>query len=134
MSTSSTTTDHGAVAHSGETRITVDQLPTQLPPVECTPWCREGDGHVDEWHPDDQQCDSAGHVIALSKVPLVPMSDGARCRDWLEVHLARDSAGRTEIRVQNEVTIGFLLKMTPGEARLLAAALNAEADCAESVA
>ena len=36
--------------------------------------------------------------------------------------------------MRNEVTIYLLLKMMPGEARLLTTALNAEADRAEAVA
>ncbi len=38
-----------------------------LPLVDCAPWCRIGDGHPNEWHPDDQWCGSEGERVKLSR-------------------------------------------------------------------
>lgn len=108
----------------------VDMLPSQLPAVDCAPWCRDGKGHVDEWHPSDQRCDSEGEVIGLSKYPLVKMASAEQPRslDWVEVHLTRQSDGPTEIHVLREAEDGFMLNLTPAEAKMLGAALIAEAE------
>ena len=33
----------------------------KLPPIDCAPWCEDGNGHTDAEHPDDQSC-VAGYV------------------------------------------------------------------------
>jgi hypothetical protein len=47
-------------------RLTCDRLPA----VECTPWCRDGDGHTDELHPEDQWCHADVQIVRLSRMPM----------------------------------------------------------------
>ena len=37
-----------------------------VPPVECAPWCEDGDGHPDEHHREDQKCWSPSEYIKLT--------------------------------------------------------------------
>ena len=57
-------------------------------PVECTPWCTDGDGHADAETPDEQFCRSAAHTVELAQA-----SDGAGWRNRVHVHLYRDAMG-----------------------------------------
>ncbi|MDT5091244.1 MAG: hypothetical protein QOH60_607 [Mycobacterium sp.] len=37
-----------------------------LPPVQCAPWCTDGNGHVTETGRADQTCWGSDHYVALS--------------------------------------------------------------------
>ena len=60
-----------------------------LAPVDCTPWCTEGDGHIDAEAPDEQFCRSAPHTVEVASA-----DDGAAPRPGGRVflHLYRDAA------------------------------------------
>ncbi len=60
-----------------------------LTPVDCTPWCTEGDGHTDAEAPDEQFCRSAPHVV---EVASAYDAGGRPSRSRLFVHLYRDAA------------------------------------------
>lgn len=36
------------------------------PPVECAPWCEDGDGHPDEHNREDQKCWSPSEYVKLT--------------------------------------------------------------------
>lgn len=44
---------------------------TTLPPVECTPWCRDGKGHTAARHPQDQCCMSESQRVSLLREPAL---------------------------------------------------------------
>lgn len=46
------------------------------PPVECAPWCENGDGHPTTFTRDDQKCWSRSQYIKLSLEPPVREADG----------------------------------------------------------
>lgn len=53
----------------------------KLPPIVCTPWCEDGDGHVTATYPDDQHC-RAGYVeIELQREELELLGDTYYRRD-----------------------------------------------------
>lgn len=60
-----------------------------LVPVDCTPWCTEGDGHTDAEAPDEQFCRSAPHTVDVASV-----EDGAERlpKSRVFLHLYRDAA------------------------------------------
>jgi hypothetical protein len=46
--------------------------PSKLPPVVCTLWCTDGDGHTDTVFPEDQHCWGRDAYVDLSLEPTVP--------------------------------------------------------------
>ena len=67
MNASFTTTSDAA---SAESRMST------LPPVECAPWCEDGTGHTDAWHPADQYCRVQTDDIPLTAEELVEWDTG----------------------------------------------------------
>lgn len=64
---------------------------TTLPPVECTSWCQDGNGHTTAWHPQDQACMSeTQRVSLLRQEPLTGFSDGSTMLDYLSAYLIRE--------------------------------------------
>lgn len=107
----------------------------RLTPIVCAPWCEQGDGHVEETHPNDQWCYGDLAEISLSQYPLVRMSDDTYRREWVEVQLSRDRHGPSLVVLGSiaapaggEVEVNML----PAEARALAAALLNAAEVIES--
>lgn len=100
-------------------------LPNQLPAVDCAAWCRDGNGHVTEWHPYDQTCFSPDRVISLLRERPV---DGAL--DNLRAYLVRE---RFEVEPYLNLEHGeeHVAKVTLAEARELIAALTGLVDAAE---
>jgi hypothetical protein len=60
-----------ASASASRRPTTANSEPGSLPPIKCAPWCKYGDGHPNEWHPDDQWCSADGTTVALSAAPLL---------------------------------------------------------------
>jgi hypothetical protein len=93
-----------------------------LPPVECTNWCRKGDGHTDAEHPDDQYCCSEERVVLLSHHPLLEVGASTSIRDHLTAQLHRDAgAAIAHVSVTYNDLNGF--EISPDEARQLGSAL-----------
>ena len=68
-------------------------------PVEYAPWCRDGSGHTNALHPDDQACISDEHTVELTTEPHVRLA--ARINlETLEMYLLRErDARRTTIEI-----------------------------------
>jgi hypothetical protein len=60
-------------------------------PVECEPWCRDGDGHPKEAGLEDQVCWSPSVAVC----PATPILDGSYER--IEVFARKDPGRRTSI-------------------------------------
>jgi hypothetical protein len=97
-------------------------LSQTLPPVECTSWCRKGDGHTDAKHPDDQYCSSQQRVVTLSHHPLLEVGASTSIRDVLTAQLHRD-AGAATAHVSVAHNDLSTLELSPDEARRLGSAL-----------
>ena len=67
----------------------VSELST-LPPVECAPWCEDGDGHPNAWHPADQWCGSPEVIVGLTRHALVDWSDDSKRLDVARAYLVRE--------------------------------------------
>ncbi len=102
---------------------------SRLPAVECEPWCRVGNGHTHEWHPDDQWCSSEQQRVHLTRHGLVKMSDGSHMRDWMALQLYREREGRPFVHLGHSDEIG--VELTPAEALELARILTDLAETAE---
>jgi hypothetical protein len=93
-----------------------------LPPVECTNWCRKGDGHTDAKHPDDQYCFSQERVVTLSHHSLLEVGASTRIPDHLTAQLHRDAgAAIAHVSVTHNDLSAF--ELLPDEARRLGSAL-----------
>lgn len=44
-------------------------------PVECKPWCTDGDGHPDDWHTTDQGCRSQTREVTLRVWDKAPVNE-----------------------------------------------------------
>jgi hypothetical protein len=64
-----------------------------LPAIACTPWCENGKGHTDAWHPDDQVCFGTRHIVRFTREALLHDGDHERRLDTLEFYLAREAEG-----------------------------------------
>lgn len=55
------------IRHETAARPTAIDLTTRprCSPVECKPWCVEGDGHPNDWHTADQGCRSEIREVTL---------------------------------------------------------------------
>jgi len=112
----------------------VEAADVAVEPIVCQPWCREGDGHPDALFAADQHCWSEDRVIALTvNEPL----DGGPA--WWRGTSDPDAYAMVFLdRAPGESTsvcVGyadrFVIRFTPTEARLLAAALVEMAHVAE---
>jgi len=70
-------------------------------PLECFPWCVDGDGHGDELFADDQSCTTAEHRVTLSQHDDIEMNDGTWQADYAAVSAAAYADGHMapEIRL-----------------------------------
>ena len=114
-----------------------------LPPVECQPWCDQGDGHPDQCFTSDQACWSPSDYVALSlermhveRAGEFPQQIGAMARSrpgepgHVYVHLY-------DIQLHGSVPFPYKfldhgLSLTVEEAERLAAILTAAANLARS--
>jgi hypothetical protein len=62
-----------------------------MPAVPCAPWCGDGLGHTDADALEDQVCLSEPVAVALTRYPLMKMSDGTTQPKWVSVQLERAS-------------------------------------------
>jgi hypothetical protein len=87
-----------------------------LPAVECTPWCEDGTGHTDAWHPDDQWCYGPSRTVTLSRMPLQTFEEH-KWLDNIRVYLARERDGRPYLHLGRDDLAG--VKMDLNEVREL---------------
>ena len=66
-----------------------------LAAVECTPWCRDGSGHTDALHPDDQACISDEHTVELTTEPHMRLAGASTNLETLEMYLLREHDARS---------------------------------------
>ena len=114
---------------------TWDDVPATLPDVACAPWC--DNNHSTDWHPADRYCwrlEGPGSKVPLTLYPMIKVGDSWRL-DCLEVALRRrfDST-ITEVLINyegNNNRDSFEHRLSSGDARALAVALNHLADIAD---
>jgi hypothetical protein len=92
-----------------------------LPAVECTPWCEDGAGHSDAWHPGDQWCRGPLYVVKMTRMPLEHYThrDGT-LEHWLDdvrVSLQKERKGQPYVSLNRGENGGVALTLT--EAREL---------------
>lgn len=98
-------------------------IPVSLPPIECAPWCEDGNGHTDAHHPDDQYCIANGQDIELMReAPEQITPGGTYYRRTLSTSMQRDPFA------EPFVTVGvdglFDVKLTRDESKALRKALE----------
>jgi hypothetical protein len=94
------------------------ETPPRLPPIACAPWCRDGSGHTNAQHPDDQYCDTGYLVVELQRQSPEQISEGGafhrhettialECDPFCEPHVSwymtGASAGRLTIAEARQV-------------------------------
>lgn len=109
--------------------------------VQCAPWCTDGDSHQREYFRSDQWCqgDITKVILGLEhRAPALPITAVDLSEPGISVYARRDWHGLpyVALNVYREHNNQFLsidtdLKVTVAEARELAAALLAVADCIE---
>ena len=98
-----------------------------LPPITCTPWCVDGDGHPNEIGREDQWCYTGDAHIPASLHDPVKMNDGTTVPGWVSVYGQAWHHGRApEIHLGQDEDAG--MQLTVSEARQVAAALVTAAD------
>ena len=102
-----------------------------LPPITCTPWCVDGDGHPNEVFHGDQWCHTEERATMLTRDYKYP--DHASEVDTVAVSLQRDPGRLPEVALHHTAP-DDVAYLSPAEARQVAAALIAAADVAEAVA
>jgi Domain of unknown function (DUF6907) len=60
-------------------------------PLECQPWCRDGDGHPHERAREDQWCLGIEFRVPLSTEPTEFLSDGTIQQPYLNTYLLRQA-------------------------------------------
>lgn len=66
---------------------------TNLPPIECAPWCEDGAGHGDRTSPEDQYCSALYLELELARDPVQVAEDGPYFRRTANLNLERDPFG-----------------------------------------
>lgn len=103
-----------------------------LPPVECAPWCEDGAGHTDAFHPLDQYCYSPTERISLIRQDVIEgIEEGSHMLDYLCVYLLRD-----RFDAEPHIALGHadmaVAALTPAEALELARLLTLHAGAAQA--
>lgn len=101
-----------------------DREPETLPAVECTPWCKYGNGHTDEIHPDDQHCWSDHIEVELPSQPIVNPGKAWASRDGLELYLGKKATHVAAKVYAEQLSKGMILELTRTEALALSEALR----------
>jgi hypothetical protein len=70
-----------------------------LAAIECTPWCRDGDGHVNALHPEDQACISEEHIVELTTEPLIRFAGASTHLATPETYLLREPDDGTNVEL-----------------------------------
>ena len=98
------------------------QTTTTLAPIDCEPWCTQGDGHTDARHPGDQFCTGADARVNLTRHPLLEGGDGTWDQDHMRLYLLRENDARTTtVELCHNEQTG--VSLTPAEAIALGHAL-----------
>jgi len=100
-------------------------------PIVCAPWCRDGDGHASE-HQDDQRCSSAPQKVLRTLAPQWGDTDGGWHPSEAEVFVERGPSFPLAVVLYECGDQDYEVRLTPAEARSLAAHLIAGADLAEA--
>lgn len=98
-------------------------MPDRLPPVDCMPWCEDGDGHPHEIFRADQWCRSEETVV----FPLAHKRKDEP--DGFALSACRTPDGHEEVCLRH-LRLDVETFLSPAEARALAAALVETADLA----
>lgn len=112
--------------------MTTTEPRPMMPPIECTSWCVDGDGHPNEWCREDQACWSPATYVDLSLHPV--HREGADEFPEQVGVMARRNHQRTvvymhlvDIRIRGPRApydvLDHSLHLTPNEAEHLAALL-----------
>lgn len=105
----------------------------RLAPVECFPWCTDGNGHGRDILPEDQTCFSVPVQIPGSLLRPDPEdTDGEP--EYVAVHAQAWANGALPTMIHIGQSENYGLAVTPDEARQVAEALIAAADLIEAVA
>jgi len=100
-----------------------------LPPITCTPWCTDGDGHPNEVFRADQWCRTEERATMLTRD--YTYRDRTSEVDTVAVSVQRDPGRFPEVALRHTAPDDAAY-LSPAEARQVAAALIAAADVAES--
>ena len=106
---------------------TTTEIPA-LPPITCTPWCEDGDGHPHEVFRQDQWCRS--EEVATLMVRDYQHRDGTSEVDLVAVSTVQFPGRLTEVAIRHCAAEDEAF-VSPAEARAIAAALIASADLAD---
>ena len=98
------------------------EAPATLPPVKCAPWCKDGTGHTDAHHPDDQWCHTRSTDVHLSAEKLVEYDKGDWRLGYVSAYAHRDAYSTRPLIevVHNDLAA---MSLTVDEARELACTL-----------
>jgi hypothetical protein len=112
--------------------MTTTEPRPMMPLVECTPWCKYGDGHPNQWCREDQACWSPDTYVDLSLHP-VHREESGDYPEQIGVMVQRNHERTvvylhlTDIKIRGpQPPHDFLdhsLHLTPDEAESLAALL-----------
>ena len=113
---------------------TTDDHELATGPVQCKPWCRHGDGHPDEEYRANQGCSIASDGPSLTLMEPFEDSSGVMYAGVVEVagFADPDHPPYLEVVAQVGERTEQFWKMTPDEARTLAARLVEIADTIEA--
>jgi len=101
-----------------------------FPPITCREWCAEGDGHPHE-HPEDQRCVSGWDIIPLELMPKWKDFMGAWNTTEVEVQAVAGPQHPPQAVIYSAGE-DIELRLTPAEARRLAALIVEAADRLEA--
>lgn len=91
-------------------------------PIQCAPWCRQGDGHPEVPFLDDQYCLSVEGVVLASFEEPTLWCDGTIRPAYAMVYAEKPAAGPARVTLVDVNDRGMYL--TPHEARDLASQLQ----------
>jgi len=125
----STLTHHSAASTARRLATTTRRSgDVPLPPVECFPWCVDGDGHPDQLFTSDQACTTEEHNTAALLIPrMYPGGDP----EYVSVYGTASAIGCEEATVRIGRSGLADMTLTPTEARKVAKALRHVADVVE---
>jgi len=96
-----------------------------LPPITCTPWCVDGDGHPNEVFHGDQWCHTEEQATMLTRD--YRYRDNTSEIDTVAVAVQRNPGRLPEVSLRHTAP-DDVAYLSPAEARQVAAALIAAAD------
>lgn len=83
-----------------------------MAPVDCYPWCSDGSGHENAFHPEDQICDSETVEVPLTAMELDSWVVGD-VRHFGLLHgraMITNESGRPLFRISSEHESGISLR------------------------